>query len=323
MANTVIHKQSAVAGKVPTTAQFAQGELALNTTDKKLYAHDGTTVFNMASRWSDETGGISRADRVKVGSAGAPASALDIAGTASFNAAVTTGAMDLLVASRFTITVTADTTFSFVNPPATRAAEVILRITNGGLFALTFPASVSWEGGSTPTFATAGTDVVIFITHDGGTTWRASAVLANAASSGSIFPAGFNPLTDLAVNIPLGDGLHIMPYGVPTGTFSFTATMYRMRWANSATDAAGTLLTGTMLGSFHSTGATTGGGMGMLHDIRFYKRAGGGYLGAATGTDGTGMQTSTTATHVRIEVSTLVWGGSFPGNPWNSLGIIR
>lgn len=37
MANTVKMKQSAVAGKVPTTAQLALGELAVNTTDGKLF----------------------------------------------------------------------------------------------------------------------------------------------------------------------------------------------------------------------------------------------------------------------------------------------
>ncbi|PUE21860.1 hypothetical protein B9Z43_01375 [Limnohabitans sp. MMS-10A-192] len=37
MANTVKMKQSAVAGKVPTTAQLALGELAINTVDGKLF----------------------------------------------------------------------------------------------------------------------------------------------------------------------------------------------------------------------------------------------------------------------------------------------
>lgn len=37
MANTLNHKQSSVAGKVPTTTDLALGELAINTTDGKLY----------------------------------------------------------------------------------------------------------------------------------------------------------------------------------------------------------------------------------------------------------------------------------------------
>lgn len=37
MANTIKVRQSSVAGKVPTTAQLALGELAINTTDGKLF----------------------------------------------------------------------------------------------------------------------------------------------------------------------------------------------------------------------------------------------------------------------------------------------
>ena len=37
MANTIKIKQSAIAGKAPTTAQLALGELAVNTNDGKLY----------------------------------------------------------------------------------------------------------------------------------------------------------------------------------------------------------------------------------------------------------------------------------------------
>lgn len=37
MAQVIKVKQSSVAGKVPTTAQLQLGELAVNTTDGKLY----------------------------------------------------------------------------------------------------------------------------------------------------------------------------------------------------------------------------------------------------------------------------------------------
>ena len=37
MANTLKHKQSSVAGKAPTTTDLALGELAINTTDGKVY----------------------------------------------------------------------------------------------------------------------------------------------------------------------------------------------------------------------------------------------------------------------------------------------
>jgi len=37
MANTIIHKNSSVAGKVPLVSDLTAGELAVNTTDAKLY----------------------------------------------------------------------------------------------------------------------------------------------------------------------------------------------------------------------------------------------------------------------------------------------
>lgn len=55
MANTIKIKQSSVANKLPTvdntlagTPSIAQGELALNTNDKKMYSSDGTNIFEIA-----------------------------------------------------------------------------------------------------------------------------------------------------------------------------------------------------------------------------------------------------------------------------------
>ena len=46
MANITIKiKQSSVAGKVPTASQLEQGELALNTSDQKLYSKDSSGVI--------------------------------------------------------------------------------------------------------------------------------------------------------------------------------------------------------------------------------------------------------------------------------------
>jgi hypothetical protein len=178
MANIIKHKRSSVAGQAPTAAQIDVGELAINFADKKLFTKDAANaVIEVAgSKWTNETGGISRADKIKVGAAGAPASAVDIVGSVSYNALTTTGPMDLLLASRFEILVTANTTFSFVNTPPSRAMEVILRITNGGAFSLIFPANLTWIAGSAPSLKAAGTDIIIFWTHDGGTTWLAEAV---------------------------------------------------------------------------------------------------------------------------------------------------
>lgn len=172
MANKVLHKRSSVAGNAPTLAQFDQGELALNTADKKLYAHDGTTVFNLASRWSDETGGISRSDKVKVGSAGTPAAEVDVDGTAAHNVvAVAASEMDLSVGQMFTKTAAGALTWTFSNVPTGRGVTVVLHLTNGGVAVQTW-TGVKWPGGTGPILTAGGTDVLVFVTHDGGTTWR-------------------------------------------------------------------------------------------------------------------------------------------------------
>ena len=170
MANTVIHKQSAVAAKVPTTAQFAQGELAINTTDKKLYAHDGTTVFNLASRWTDQTGGVSRSDKIKVGAAAAPAVAVDVTGTVGQNAQATTGAVDASTGQVWTATIAGATTFT-ITGTIPNSTTLVLKLTNGGSAVITWPASIKWPGGTAPTLTAAGVDVVTLFTADGGTTW--------------------------------------------------------------------------------------------------------------------------------------------------------
>jgi hypothetical protein len=50
VASTIKIKRSSVAGKIPTISDIAAGELALNTTDQKLYSSDGSTVFAVGSK---------------------------------------------------------------------------------------------------------------------------------------------------------------------------------------------------------------------------------------------------------------------------------
>jgi len=57
MANTIRIKRSAVGGKVPTTSQLSLGELAINTTDGRLYTRK--EVSGVASIVEIGGGGIS------------------------------------------------------------------------------------------------------------------------------------------------------------------------------------------------------------------------------------------------------------------------
>lgn len=72
-----------------------------------------------------------------------------------------------------TFTVDEALTVSFSNFPASPVTGVMLvQITNGGAFAITWPAAVEWNGGVAPTLAAADVDIVTFITTDGGTVVR-------------------------------------------------------------------------------------------------------------------------------------------------------
>jgi hypothetical protein len=80
-------------------------------------------------------------------------------------------AVDVSVSSYQRNQVSGATTFTFTNPPASEAFGFILELVNGGSFALTWPASVKWPGGSPPAFTASGTDLCVFLTRDGGATW--------------------------------------------------------------------------------------------------------------------------------------------------------
>jgi len=83
----------------------------------------------------------------------------------------------------FSLSTSGNTTFTFTNPPASGTAYgFTLKVTAGGTHTLTWPGSVDWAGGTAPDAPASGeTNVLVFITHDGGTTWygfQAGAALA-------------------------------------------------------------------------------------------------------------------------------------------------
>lgn len=77
--------------------------------------------------------------------------------------------------------VTGNTTFSFTNTPATEGFGFILELVNGGSSTLTWPAAVAWSDGTAPTFTVSGTDILVFLTRDGGATWHG--ILSSADSN--------------------------------------------------------------------------------------------------------------------------------------------
>lgn len=87
--------------------------------------------------------------------------------------------LDLDVAMAFTATVIGIVTIAFTNVPSADSfmQGVVIKLTNGGAFAVTWPAAVKWAGGTAPTLTADGIDLIAMVSFDDGTTWQANAIL--------------------------------------------------------------------------------------------------------------------------------------------------
>ena len=85
----------------------------------------------------------------------------------------TTPTVDCEAGNLFSLTTSGATTFTFSNPPTTGTAYgMSIKLVAGGNHAITWPASVDWASATAPDAPASGeTDMLSFITHDGGTTW--------------------------------------------------------------------------------------------------------------------------------------------------------
>ena len=92
------------------------------------------------------------------------------------------GALDLSVSNYFVCNCTSNMTFSFTNVPSDAdVVSVVLELHNAGSYSMGFPANVKWGGGSSPSFTVGASDLIGFITTDGGTNWRGMGLNFNSA----------------------------------------------------------------------------------------------------------------------------------------------
>ncbi len=83
-----------------------------------------------------------------------------------------TRTLDLNDANFFSATLDQACTFTFSDPPASGDFGCfVLELTNGGAFAITWPAAVDWPDGTAPTLTASGVDQLVFTTRNAGTTW--------------------------------------------------------------------------------------------------------------------------------------------------------
>jgi hypothetical protein len=152
---------------------------AVTTTAAELNILDGATVSTAEINYLDITTlGTSEASKAVTADANGDVNIAEELKAKSYNetyAALTGTAVttDCETGNVFSLATTGNTTFTFSNPPATGTAYgMVIKLTAGGTHTITWPASVDWAGGTAPDAPASGeTDVLCFITHDGGTTW--------------------------------------------------------------------------------------------------------------------------------------------------------
>lgn len=83
--------------------------------------------------------------------------------------------IDLSAGLSVSATVGGAVTLAFSNAPVGGAVVVVLRLTNGGSAVVTWPASILWADSTAPALTDAGTDMIVLVTDDGGTSWLGNA----------------------------------------------------------------------------------------------------------------------------------------------------
>ena len=101
-----------------------------------------------------------------------PRAKFDLNGSSASNiVSVTASDIDCSLGNYFTKSINGAITFTFSNIPASRAFSFVLAI-NHTAGSITWPATVYWSNGTAPTLTIGKTHLFVFVTSDGGATWR-------------------------------------------------------------------------------------------------------------------------------------------------------
>lgn len=105
-----------------------------------------------------------------------PVTTVDLAGAYSSNVvAVAALNIDCSLGNYFTKTISANSTFTISNVPASRAYAFTIEVTHT-TGTITWFSGVEWPGGLAPSLTTGKTHLFTFVTDDGGSRWRGSAL---------------------------------------------------------------------------------------------------------------------------------------------------
>ena len=181
VAGTIANSKAVIygaSGEVNATTLQLSGS-AITSTAAELNILDGVTASTAELNYLDITTlGTSEASKAVTADVNGDVTLAAELKATSYNetyAALsgTTPNVDCETANNFSLSTTGNTTFTFSNPPASGTAYgMTIQLTAGGTHTITWPASVDWAGGTAPDAPASGeTDVLVFITYDGGTTW--------------------------------------------------------------------------------------------------------------------------------------------------------
>tara|TARA_B100001093_G_scaffold444114_2_gene446912 strand:+ start:54 stop:650 length:597 start_codon:yes stop_codon:yes gene_type:complete len=113
----------------------------------------------------------------KIGIGSTPTTDLDLNGNCASNAVAVSGYdIDCSLGNYFTKTCNGNSTFTISNVPTSRAFTIALEVTHTS-GTLTWPAAIKWPADTPPTLTAGTTHLFVFVTDDGGTRWRGSALV--------------------------------------------------------------------------------------------------------------------------------------------------
>ena len=190
MADLIQIRRDTAANWTSANTVLAQGELGAETDTSKIKIGDGSKACSSLAYLIDAGGYITATSTNTLSNKTLAATTLSgqLTGADQTVSAINlkdygeitnalgnaTGAttIDLTLGNSVTATTTGATTWTFSNPTASdELCSFSLKLVNGGSAAQTWPASVDWPSATAPTLTASGTDVLVFITCDGGTTW--------------------------------------------------------------------------------------------------------------------------------------------------------
>jgi hypothetical protein len=174
---TAIASGVIVNADINASAAIADSKLATISTAGKVSGGAITSGTIGGSTAIGTSGAIATTGAVAVGQSSAASNTkFDVAGTYA-QTIVAVGALDIncSLGNYFTKTISSSSTFTVSNVPASRAYSFTLELTHTS-GTITWFSGVEWPAATAPTLTTGKTHLFIFVTDDGGTRWRGSAL---------------------------------------------------------------------------------------------------------------------------------------------------